>query len=225
MTTLVVTPLPEEHAFLDAALGALGLASVPSPVGPVAATRYADASLMVAHGGHGKTQLGIQTRYLLDQLPEVEAVLCAGAAGALAGSLAIGDLVLGETTIEHDYLLRFVTRPLPAFPGDPALLDRLRAVAAECGLRFHTGAIASGDEDIVDVARGAELAALTGAIAVAWEGAGAARACLLTGTPWLEVRAVTDTASHTAAADFETNLEIAMTNIATLLAGWLAGKR
>jgi adenosylhomocysteine nucleosidase len=218
MTTLAVMPLPEEHGFLDAALRARGLNGVGTQVGPIATTRFPDIDLVTAHGGHGKTQFGIQTRYLLDTLTVVDRVVCAGAAGALDASLAVGDIVLGETTIEHDFLNRFSTRPLPAFLGSAVLLERYRAIAKGLGLAVHTGTIASGDEDVVDVVRGAELASLTGAIAVAWEGAGAARACLLTGVPWLEIRAVTDTASHTAADDFRTNLEVAMTNIATLLA-------
>jgi adenosylhomocysteine nucleosidase len=225
MTTLAVMPLPEEHGYLDAALRAAGLEGAPATIGPIAMTRFPAIGLITAHGGHGKTQFGIQTRYLLDTLPGVDCVICAGAAGALDASLAVGDIVLGETTVEHDYLLKFATRPLPAFPGSSTLRERYATVAETLGLVFHVGKIASGDEDIIETDRGAELAALTGAIAVAWEGAGAARACMLTGTPWLEIRAVTDTADHTAPGDFETNLELAMTNIGTLLAASLNADR
>jgi adenosylhomocysteine nucleosidase len=102
------------------------------------------------------------------------------------------------------------------------LLQRFRGLAATAGLACHTGTIASGDEDVIELERGVELAVLTGAIAVAWEGAGAARACVLTEVPWLEVRGITDTADHTASSDFHINLELAMCNIAMLVAAWSA---
>jgi adenosylhomocysteine nucleosidase len=213
-------PLPKERAFLDATLRAAGFAGVLLTDGPVEATHFPDIDVITAHGGHGKTQLAVQTRYILDTLAGIDYVICAGAAGALAEGLEIGDIVLGETTIEHDYRVRFSSRPLPAFPGDPALLQRFRGLAATAGLACHTGTIASGDEDVIELERGVELAALTGAIAVAWEGAGAARACTLTSVPWLEVRGITDTADHTASSDFHINLELAMSNIAMLVAAW-----
>ncbi len=214
---LVVMPLIKERAFFDGALRAAGGAGVLLTNGPVEATRFPDIDVITAHGGYGKTQLAVQTRYILDTLPSIDAVICAGAAGARAEGLGIGDIVLGETTIEHDYRVRFSSRPLPEFPRDARLLERFRSVAREVGLTMRTGTVASGDEDDVNLARGPELAALTGAIAVAWEGAGAARPCELTRIPCLEVRGATDTADHTAAADFSANLEVAMTSIAALL--------
>ncbi len=95
-----------------------------------------------------------------------------------------------------------------------------RVIVPAAGFRVHFGPIASGDEDIVDVARGQELRETTGAVAVAWEGAGGARACLFSGTPFVEIRGVTDNANHTAPADFETNLELAMDNLAALIIAW-----
>lgn len=53
--------------------------------------------------------------------------------------------------------------------------------------------------------------------AVAWEGAGGARACKFSGVPFLEIRGITDAADHSAASDFEKNLEVAMYNIALLI--------
>ena len=59
------------------------------------------------------------------------------------------------------------------------------------------------------------------ALAVAWEGAGGARACAFSGVPFVEIRGVTDTADPNAASDFEQNLEIAMSNLAALITTWV----
>ena len=47
----------------------------------------------------------------------------------------------------------------------------------------------------------------TGALAVAWEGAGGARACHFSGIPFLEIRGITDSADSDAASDFRATLE------------------
>lgn len=93
---------------------------------------------------------------------------------------------------------------------------------SKTGFNFstHFASIASGDEDIVTVARGEQLAQLTDCIAVAWEGAGGARACLFNKKRFIEIRAVTDTADHNAALDFQVNLLSAMANLTQLVIRW-----
>ena len=73
---------------------------------------------------------------------------------------------------------------------------------------------------MVETERKRALHESTGALAVAWEGAGGARACAFNRIPFIEIRGVTDTADHNAASDFEENLEVAMCNLATLTTCW-----
>ncbi len=83
---------------------------------------------------------------------------------------------MSTTTIEHDFRSRFSGRPPPRHLPDPKLLGDWYQVARHhtfpFGLRF--GAIASGDEDVIDAARAQELYEATGALCVAWEGSGGA---------------------------------------------------
>ena len=58
------------------------------------------------------------------------------------------------------------------------------------------------------------------AVAVAWEGAGGARACAFSDVPFVEIRGITARADDRAPADFRANLNIAMANLAALLASW-----
>jgi nucleoside phosphorylase len=64
------------------------------------------------------------------------------------------------------------------------------------------------------------LYGLTGALAVAWEGAGGARACQFNNVPFVEIRGVTDRADSDAALDFEANLRSVMRNVVTLIISW-----
>jgi adenosylhomocysteine nucleosidase len=218
---LIVLPLPEEYNALHDSLSVLGLSSESDKIGKLEARRFPEIHSSLARGGHGKTQFGVQTQYLLDQA-QFDLVICAGAAGALDPEVGIGDLIVATSTLEHDFNLKFVSRPNPQFAGDAESIARIRALKLDgMDFKIHFGTMASGDEDVVDVARGAGLHASTGALGVAWEGAGGARAAKFSGVPYLELRGATDTADHEAPVVFDENLKIVMKNIASLLVCWL----
>lgn len=220
MSILVITPMHEELTIVRKFWQGSGLRPEDGQIGRLTVQRVPDLGITLAPGGTGKAQFALQTQHLIDSGPSWELVICAGAAGALADSLAIGDVVAGRLTIEHDYANRFNERPLPRYEGSAPAIARIKDQMHSAGqpFRVHVGTIASGDEDVVDVARGRELREQTGAVAVAWEGAGGARACQFSGVPYLELRGVTDAADHGAAADFEANLALAMGNVAVVIA-------
>lgn len=221
MKIAILVPLPEELSILVGQLGQFGYQKKESRLGKLDVFEFGEANLLLACGGHGKAQFGIQAQYLLCQEPQIDLLVCAGAAGALSNSLEIGDIVVATETVEHDYNLRFVSRPLPRFAGNIQVIEMLKQLPAQnLDYSLHFGAVASGDEDIVDLARGRSLANLTDCIAVAWEGAGGARASKFSDKGYLELRGVTDTANHSAAGDFEMNLQTAMSNLAHLIALW-----
>src|SRR5215216_4974015 len=98
MTILFVAPLQAELDSFTQGLHAHGYSSTLVNIGRIPAQQFAALNLTVARGGHGKTQFGVQTQHLLDHAPDVEAVVCFGAAGALADDLAVGDLVVATET-------------------------------------------------------------------------------------------------------------------------------
>lgn len=223
MKTAILTPLQEELAILVAALEQFGLQKRKIRLAKLDAFEFSEVDLLVACGGHGKSQFGIQAQYLLCQVPQIELLVCTGAAGALSNSLSVGDVVVATETVEHDYNLKFVSRPLPRFVGNHQVIEVLQNLPqTDSAFSIHFGAVASGDEDVVDAARKQELRDLTDCIAVAWEGAGGARACKFNHTCYVELRGITDTANHQAAADFEVNLVTAMHNLAQVIIRWRA---
>ncbi len=123
---LLLTPLPEELTALAAVLRRLGHTIERGCTGRIDCLRLPSLGLTLAVGGHGKAQFAVQTQHFIDRLGTVERVICAGAAGSLASEVGVGDLVAATATVEHDYTLRFVQRPLPSFPGDAAALAGLR---------------------------------------------------------------------------------------------------
>jgi adenosylhomocysteine nucleosidase len=219
---LLITPLPEEHHALEAAFAKRGLTMTPTRLGRLPAHQVEALGLTVIRGGHGKTQFGIQTTHALDHTSGFDLVISAGAGGAIAPQIEMGDLVAGTEIVEHDYVLRFVRRPLPRYAGDAGALAALRAVdTAAFPFTLHHDVIASGDEDVIERTRAEDIRTRTGAVIVAWEGVGGARACKFAGVPFVELRGATDNADHTAPGDFETNLGVVMDNVCALLDSWL----
>lgn len=207
---LAITPLQREYDALARALKCKS--SVRSqPAGKIQAAFFQDFNLVVALGGHGKVQFVLHTEYLLERIPKVDLVVCAGVAGGLIEGLSAGDVVIATQTIEHDYKERFDKISPPTFQGDAEFLAWLEPSQKPFkDFAIHFGPIASGDEDIVSPDRAKELHNKTGAIAVAWEGAGAARACKFYDKPYAEIRGITDSANAHAPRDFLENSKRAM---------------
>ncbi|CAN5918347.1 hypothetical protein BH11MYX3_BH11MYX3_22100 [soil metagenome] len=213
---LIVVPTQTEQAHLLSALAKVGATVEESKLGRLATCQVSSLNAVIALGGLGKTQFAVQTQHLLT-VREWRFVICAGSAGSLSDELSTGDVVVATETVEHD--IRKVARStMPRFFADESLIARCRGVVQDLtNVRVQFGAIASGDEDIVGETRRAELRGSTGAVAVAWEGAGGARACQFSGVAFLEVRGITDIADANGPRDFAQHLATAMENVALVV--------
>lgn len=219
---LIVTPLEKELAALRACLASEGYRAE-AVDGRAKAIWFPDLHMLAAAAGHGKAQFAVTTQHLLDRHGPISVVVVAGAAGALSPDLRPGDVVLGTEAVEHDYKPRFHgTEPPPRHATSAGVRKAILCVKrADVSFRLHTGPIASGDEDIVAAERARALYEQTGALCVAWEGAGGARAAAFSRVPFVEIRAVTDSADEQAADSYRVHLAKAVGNIGRVLLPWL----
>ena len=220
MKTLVVAPIAEEYEAFTKSFAEFGLSGEEIDVGRLTAKAF-DNEIVLAQGGLGKAEFGVRTQHLIDNLDDIGVVVCAGTCGRLDDTLSVGDVVVGTQTVEHDFNrgMALIKLPLPAFEGDAVLIEALREVSERdnlaCDLRF--GGIASGDEGVASEKRIRELVESTGAIVVAWEGAGGARAAQLSDLPFLEIRGISDGAGENAFEEFWANIPIAVGNVAAIV--------
>lgn len=196
----------------DALIAHLGQLEKVSHHHGVKVSHFAD--LACATGGLGKVHFALTAQMLIGEL-KPKLLVCVGACGSLNPEVRTLDVVVAETTVEHDFTQRFFPGPYPSFPADQQTLERLKGVKVDFSMHF--GKMASGDEDIVDPIRAAEIQKKTDALAVAWEGAGGGRAAAFCQTPYLELRVVTDSADENALQHFKQNTYLGMKNIAELL--------
>ena len=221
---LVVAPITAEFEALAGAFDECWGSPVLGEAGRVAVREYVAAGVILAEGGFGKVQYGVTTQHLLDHLPDVSLVVCAGVAGGLSEAVRVGDVVVATATVEHDFYSGVLGRVPPGFDGSVEHLARLAEAVGEgdASFRVHFAPIASGDEGISDPVRKDAIHARTEALAVAFEGAGGARAALFSGVPYLEVRAISDMAEGDIITELEANLPVVMQNVAAMVANLVA---
>lgn len=216
---IILCPLRKELEALQQALEKQSKSS---------ATNEAKTTYCLAQGGRGKIEFALSTQEQIvrQKNSPITLVICAGTAGALAPQVSPGDVVIGTSTIEHDFYslykkdLNLPTQTIsyPTFPSRAVLTSPL---PSPTNYKIFKGPIASGDEDIFSSERAQEIYQETQALAVAWEGAGGARACRKYKIPFLEIRGITDLANSTSLKDFQTHLNSAMERVAHTLISYL----
>lgn len=204
------------------------------------------AEAVLVETGIGKVNAALVATVLVERFG-VGAFLFTGVAGGLEPSLGIGDVVVAESLIQHDYgaivgeriepyrpgALPFGARQAPlAFAPPKALLDRARAGLADLALpempaaatgdtprrpQLHFGTVLTGDQFLACEQTRARLLAEHRALAIEMEGAAVAQVAEAYGRPWLVVRAISDLAGRESARDFTAFAEAAAAGAAAVV--------
>jgi adenosylhomocysteine nucleosidase len=244
MTDVVVMcAIPQELALLRGALEAR--------VSHQVAGRRADAGtlegrpVVLAEAGIGKVNAAVVTTLLLERF-RPSMVLFTGVAGGLDPGLGVGDVVIGERTIQHDAGViqdqrldvhqaghvpffnpseRLGYRPSEALLAsahaavDGLVLPALSAGAGGSGAppRIVFGTILTGDQFLDCAATRDRLHAEMHGTAVEMEGAAVAQAAEVLGVDCLVVRALSDLAGEGSSLDFVEFLDEVASNSATVI--------
>jgi adenosylhomocysteine nucleosidase len=187
-------------------------------------SRPALSGAVLVESGIGKVNAAVvTTRLIFEHRPDV--ILFTGVAGGLDPSLGVGDVVVGERTIQHDAGVRLDGRLEPYQAGhvpffnptevlgyypSSELLAAARRSIEEVELeevlgrvpRAVTGVILTGDQFIRSPLAREQLHRDFGAQAVEMEGAAVAQVADRLGVDCLVVRAVSDMAGEESHLDF-----------------------
>lgn len=147
-----------------------------------------------------------------------EWVLNLGVAGAGDTDVAIGDMVVAVSAVQHDVDTSPIGDPvgmvskinLIEIPCDAFLRQRL-VQAASCveGMKVHEGVIATGDQFIHDGQTRGRIHAQFRAKAVEMEGGAVAQACYMHGVPCGVLRSISDQADGQSEMDYPTFTKLA----------------
>ncbi|MDR1834255.1 MAG: 5'-methylthioadenosine/adenosylhomocysteine nucleosidase [Fusobacteriaceae bacterium] len=182
--------------------------------------------VVLAQCGIGKVNAAIVASLLISRF-QVNAVLFTGVAGALDPSLDIGDIVIGDELLEHDFdVTAFGKKPgeIPGmdtsrFPCDPRLVEMAEksAIKLFTDIKIVRGRILSGDVFIASPEKIRRLRSQFGGMCTEMEGAAVAHVCHVLHTPCLVIRAVSDKADGDANADFKKFVDSSAERSARLL--------
>lgn len=165
--------------------------------------------VVVSRCGVGKVHAAMCVQVLCDRF-SVTHIVNTGIAGSLCAQLDIGDLVISQDAMYHDFDCCGFGYPKGKVPGLPVTFDadeellRLAFVAAQQVNNGHvrTGRIASGDQFICDKTRKDQIVADTCGLCTEMEGAAIAQAAFVNQKPFVIIRAISDKADNSAETDY-----------------------
>lgn len=175
--------------------------------------------VVVVQCGVGKVNAALCAQILCDCYG-VTHIVNTGVAGSLCQALDIGDLVVSQDAMYHDFDCHVLNEKYPvgqvpgmdvlAFPADEKLMACTFA-AAEKVNPGHTriGRIASGDQFVCQGEQKERIIENTRALCTEMEGAAIAQAAYRNGVPFVILRAISDKADDSASMDYPTFERIA----------------
>ena len=158
--------------------------------------RINEKDVVLVRCGVGKVNAARTTQILLNNF-NIEYVVNVGTAGSLNESIEIGDIVIAEKLVQHDFDITAFNHEKGYIPNiggkfvesDSYLIKLAKEVGDES---THTGVIASGDIFCTEEAMSSKIATKFGALCVEMEGASIAQVCYLSHIPFLVIRSISD---------------------------------
>ena len=173
--------------------------------------------VVVVQCGVGKVNAALCVQILCDCFNATH-IVNTGVAGSLCAELDIGDFVISQDAMYHDFTvgpLGYAVGQVPgldvrSFPADSDLICYAKA-AAELVHPGHArvGRVASGDQFVAEKAQKEKIIADTGALCTEMEGAAIAHAAWRNKTPFVVIRAISDKADDSSSMDYPTFEKIA----------------
>ena len=170
--------------------------------------------VVVAQCGVGKVNAALCVQVLCD-LFAVTHLVNTGVAGSLCNDLDIGDFVISQDAMYHDFTCHILNpaycvgqvpgMDVLAFPADKTLAAYALDAAQEVYPNHaRMGRVASGDQFVADKTHKDQIIADTQAICTEMEGCAIAHAAWRNNIPFVIIRAISDKADGSAHMDYPT---------------------
>lgn len=172
--------------------------------------KMAGHDIILVQSGIGKVNAAIATTLLINDY-QADVVFNTGSAGAVDSSLAIGDVVISTELSYHDadarafgYVMGQVPQMPARYPADEQLISVIEAATQKVGLKSVKGLIVTSDSFIADKKTIQRIKTdFSDAMVSEMEGAAVAQVCYQFKTPFVIVRAVSDSADDEAGISFD----------------------
>ena len=186
--------------------------------------------VIIVKSGVGKVNAARTTQILIDKL-NVKYVINVGSAGALNPMLNIGDIVIADRLIQHDFDITafnhekgYITDVGDYINCDTELVEKLQDIANNIENKEYkvvTGVISSGDIFCTEIEMKNKIYSKFNAECVEMEGAAIAQVCYLDKIPFAVIRSISDSPNGNNAIVFDEFVKLASKRCANTLKEFL----
>lgn len=186
--------------------------------------------VVVVKCGVGKVNAARVTQILIDTF-NIKSIINVGSAGALNPFLNIGDIVIAEKLVQHDFDITafdhdkgYITGVGDYIYSNIELIEKFKNAAnnlKEKDYKIKTGIIATGDIFCTDIEMKNKIYSKFDADCVEMEGAAIAQVCYLDKIPFIVIRSISDSPNGNNEIDFDKFVELASKRCANILKEFL----
>lgn len=192
--------------------------------------KIGENNVIITLSGIGKVNAARTTQILIDKL-NVECIINVGSAGALNPILNIGDIVIGNKLIQHDFDITAFNHKKGYITGlgdylecNEDLVKKFEKITNNMENKEYktiTGIIASGDIFCTEINMKNKIYSKFNAECVEMEGAAIAQVAYLCNIPFIVIRSISDSPNGNNAIVFDEFVKLASSRCAKILKEFL----
>ena len=182
--------------------------------------------IVLVEAGVGKVNAARTTQILIDKF-SVDAIINVGSAGAANDKLDIGDIVIGQRLVQHDFDITafghpkgYINNAGQYFDSNNQLVEQMKNAIKDLentDFNILVGTVASGDIFCTDANMKEKIRNKFKADAIEMEGAAIAQVCQLDKIPFIVVRGISDSPNGNNEITFEQYLKKASKRCANII--------
>lgn len=186
--------------------------------------------VVLVEAGVGKVNAARTTQILIDNF-NVEAIINVGSAGSANDELDIGDIVIGEKIVQHDFDITafghpkgYISNVGQYIESDSILIKKMEQAILKMQdneFKIKLGTIASGDIFCTEPKMKEKIRYKFEADAIEMEGAAIAQVCKLDNIPFIIIRSISDKPNGNNHITFDQFLEKASKRCAQIIKEFL----
>lgn len=177
---------------------------------------------ILAQCGVGKVNAARTTQILTDNF-SLQYIVNVGVAGGLSSNLQIGDIVIGEKLVQHDFDITafghekgYITDTGKIFKSDKVLVEKFGKIKID-DIKIVTGTIASGDIFVQDIKMKEKIRTKFNCDCVEMEGAAIGQVCFLNKVHFIVVRSISDIPNGNNYMEYDEFVKLAAKNCAKVI--------
>lgn len=190
--------------------------------------KIGEKEVVLVQSGIGKVNSALATAFLIDRY-QPDLIINTGSAGAIQPGLKVGDMVIASDLAYHDvdatafgYRKGQVPQMPASYVSDDAAVAAIEKAVREVGLSAYRGKIVSSDSFVASPEEVDRIRLeFPQAVATEMEGASIAQACSVLETPFVVVRAISDSSDAGAGMTFDEFILLAGKNSAQMVLAFL----